>query len=99
MVKTLGTQEKCSDKLPFAMLFAVEPAINSKNRNFQDYKLMSKYNERFDVKTESYSGLFNSGYNVTIRDNKTGKKYHASGSTPESARDMAWAKVPSKDRP
>jgi hypothetical protein len=34
MVKTLGTQEKCSDKLPFAMLFAVEPAINSKNRNF-----------------------------------------------------------------
>ena len=59
---------------------------------------MSKYDERFDVKTKS-CGLFDSGYRVTIRDNKTGKEYHAAGSTPESARDMAWRKVPSKDRP
>ena len=99
MVKTLGTQEKCSDKLPFAMLFAVEPAINSKNRNFQEYKLMSKYNERFDVTTKPYSGIFDSGYKATIRDNKTGKESYDFGSTPESARDKAWRQVPSKDRP
>ncbi|WP_293139430.1 hypothetical protein [Okeania sp. SIO3I5] len=29
MVKTLGTQEKCSEKLPFAMIFAVELAFTS----------------------------------------------------------------------
>ncbi|NEQ39355.1 MAG: hypothetical protein F6K40_25110 [Okeania sp. SIO3I5] len=60
---------------------------------------MPKNNERFDVQTKSYWTLFASGYEATIRDNNTGKEYYGSGSTPKLARDSAWKKVPSKDRP
>lgn len=51
MVKTLGTQEKCSEKLPFAMFFAVEPAFTSISEEALEEEL--RYNPMFQVNDES----------------------------------------------
>ncbi|NEO55357.1 MAG: hypothetical protein F6K54_21160 [Okeania sp. SIO3B5] len=50
---------------------------------------------RYDVKTEGNAyNPFGAGYKATVRDNKTGKTYTGSGSSPEKARDAAWRNTP-----
>ncbi|AMW30636.1 hypothetical protein [Arthrospira platensis] len=62
MVKTLGTQKNCSHQMPFAMLFAVEPAFTSISEEYGQENLC--YNARFQINEEtqlaSISGVLNS---------------------------------------
>lgn len=52
-------------------------------------------NSRYDVNTEGNTyHPFAANYKATVRDNKTGKTYTGSGSTPEKARDTAWRNTP-----
>ncbi|NEO52685.1 MAG: hypothetical protein F6K54_06095 [Okeania sp. SIO3B5] len=69
MVKTLGTQEKCSDKLPFAMLFAVEPAFTSIPKEVLQEKI--SYNPVFQVNDESRLHLIVGGQTSTCQREST----------------------------
>ncbi|MEQ9354724.1 hypothetical protein [Coleofasciculus chthonoplastes] len=63
MVKTLGFQEKVSDKLPFAMLFAVEPAFTSIPQELLEQKLC--YNAVLQINEESQLNLIVGGQTST----------------------------------
>lgn len=63
MVKTLGTQEKCSDKLPFAMLFAVEPAFTSIPEEILQEEL--RYNPILQINDETRLNLIVGGQTST----------------------------------
>jgi len=69
-VKTLGTQEKCSDKLPFAMLFAVEPAFTSISKEVLEEEI--HYNPVFQVNDESRLHLIVGGQTSTCQRQSTG---------------------------
>ena len=69
MVKTLGTQEKCSDKLPFAMLFAVEPAFTSISKEVLEEEI--HYNPVFQVNDESRLHLIVGGQTSTCQKSST----------------------------
>jgi hypothetical protein len=63
MVKTLGTQEKTSDKLPFAMLFAVEPAFTSIPKESLEQEL--RYNPVLQINDETLLNLIVAGQTST----------------------------------
>lgn len=63
MVKTLGTQEKTSDQLPFAMLFAVEPAFTSISQELLEQEL--RYNAVLQINDESQLNLIVAGQTST----------------------------------
>lgn len=75
MVKTLGFQEKVSDKLPFAMLFAVEPAFTSIPQESLEQKL--RYNPVLQLNDESQLNLIVGGQTSTSikRSTNTGLLY------------------------
>lgn len=63
MVKMLGTEEKCSEKLPFAMLFAVEPAFTSISSEVLEQEL--RYNPKLQINEESQLNLIVAGQTST----------------------------------
>ncbi|TVU52228.1 MAG: hypothetical protein EA414_18650 [Arthrospira sp. PLM2.Bin9] len=63
MVKTLGVQEKTSDKLPFAMLFAVEPAFTSIPKESLEQELC--YNPVLQINNETQLNLIVGGQTST----------------------------------
>ncbi|MDJ1168491.1 hypothetical protein PMG71_03515 [Roseofilum sp. BLCC_M154] len=63
MVKMLGTEEKCSEKLPFAMLFAVEPAFTSISSEVLEKEL--RYNPELQINEESQLSLIVAGQTST----------------------------------
>lgn len=63
MVKTLGVQEKTSDKLPFAMLFAVEPAFTSIPQELLEQELC--YNAVLQINEETQLNLIVGGQTST----------------------------------
>jgi len=63
MVKTLGVQEKTSDKLPFAMFFAVEPAFTSIPKELLEREL--GYNPVLQINEESQLNLIVGGQTST----------------------------------
>lgn len=63
MVKTLGTQKETSDKLPFAMLFAVEPAFTSIPQELLEQELC--YNAMLQINEETQLNLIVGGQTST----------------------------------
>ena len=63
MVKTLGTQEKCPEKLPFAMFFAVEPAFTTIPEKILDEEL--HYNPNLQINDETRLSLIVGGQTST----------------------------------
>ena len=59
MVKTLGTQEKCPQRLPFAMYFAGEPAFTSISKEILQEEL--RYNPIYQINEESRLNLIVAG--------------------------------------
>ncbi|MDE5119015.1 MAG: hypothetical protein O4965_02145 [Trichodesmium sp. St19_bin1] len=89
MVKTLGTQEKCSDKLPFAMLFAVEPAFTSISKEVLEEEI--HYNPVFQVNDESRLHLIVGGQTSTCQRQSTGTGILGAGdSDPDTMQDESY---------
>lgn len=63
MIKTLGTQPSCPQKLPFAMFFAVEPAFISIDKQVLETEL--RYNPEFQINDESRLNLIVGGQTST----------------------------------
>lgn len=63
MVKTLGAEVKSTQKLPFAMFFAVEPAFKSIDPKVLEAEL--RYNPEFQINEESRLNLIVGGQTST----------------------------------
>lgn len=63
MVKTLGAQEKCPEKLPFAMFFAVEPAFTTISEKILDEEL--HYDPNLQINNETRLSLIVGGQTST----------------------------------
>ena len=59
MVQTLGTQEKCPQKMPFAMYFAGEPAFTTISKQILQEEL--RYNPIYQINEESRLNLIVAG--------------------------------------